>query len=79
MSPPPMPVDTSILPDLKQDLAARPRELFIGGKFTAAKSGETFEVVDPATGKVFAHAASGGAEDIDLAVQAARKCFDSGA
>ncbi|WP_120077824.1 aldehyde dehydrogenase family protein [Aurantiacibacter odishensis] len=79
MSPPPLPVDTSILPNLKQDLAAKPRELFIGGKFVPAKSGETLEVIDPATGKVFAHAASGGAEDIDLAVQAARKCFDTGA
>ena len=79
MNPPPMPIDPSILPGLKEELAAKPRELFINGTFVAAQSGETFDVVDPATGKVFAQAASGGAEDIDLAVKAARTCFDSGA
>jgi phenylacetaldehyde dehydrogenase len=73
-----MPVDTSILPSLREDLAAKPRELFIGGKFQPAESGETFEVIDPATGKTFAAAASGGAADIDRAVKAARRCFDDG-
>ena len=58
---------------------AKPRELFIGGRWQAAQSGETFEVVDPATARPFAHAALGGAADIDLAVQAARKAFESGA
>jgi phenylacetaldehyde dehydrogenase len=57
---------------------ARPRELFIGGRWRAAQSGETFEVVDPANEKVFAHAAAGGEADIDAAVQAARKAFESG-
>jgi phenylacetaldehyde dehydrogenase len=57
----------------------KPRELFIGGQWRAASSGETFEVVDPANAKVFAHAASGGAADIDAAVQAARRAFESGA
>ena len=79
MTPPRMPIDPSILPGLKEELAATPRKLFINGTFVSAQSGETFDVVDPATGKVFAQAAAGGAEDIDLAVKAARKCFDSGA
>src|SRR5688572_4707782 len=57
---------------------SRPRELFIGGKWQPAKSGETFKVVDPATAAVFANVASGGEADIDAAVQAARKAFDSG-
>jgi phenylacetaldehyde dehydrogenase len=56
---------------------SRPRELFIAGRWQAARSGETFEVVDPANARVFAHAAAGGAEDIDAAVQAARKAFES--
>ncbi|TKD50652.1 aldehyde dehydrogenase family protein [Sphingomonas baiyangensis] len=61
---------------LRADLAAKSRQLFIGGEFVDAASGETFEVVDPATGKVFASAASGGREDIDRAVKAARGAFD---
>jgi acyl-CoA reductase-like NAD-dependent aldehyde dehydrogenase len=74
-----MPVDTSLLPSLRADLAANARQLFIDGKFQPAQSGETFEVVDPSSGETFANAASGGAADIDLAVKAARRCFDSGA
>ncbi len=74
-----MPVDISILDDLRADLAAKPRQLFIGGKFQSAQSGETFGVIDPATGDEFASVASGDATDIDLAVKAARSCFDSGA
>lgn len=79
MAMPPLPIDPSILPSLKEELANKPRELFINGAFTAAQSGETFDVIDPATGAVFAQAAAGDAGDIDLAVRAARACFDSGA
>ena len=61
------------LDTLRADLAASPRLLFIDGKFVPAASGETFEVIDPATGKVFAHAAAGDAADVDLAVKAARR------
>ena len=56
---------------------ARPRELFIGGRWQAAQTGETFEVVDPANEQVFARAAAGGEADIDVAVKAARKAFES--
>jgi phenylacetaldehyde dehydrogenase len=58
---------------------SRPRELFIAGRWQAAKSGQTFDVVDPANAQVFAHAAAGDAVDVDAAVQAARKAFESGA
>jgi phenylacetaldehyde dehydrogenase len=56
----------------------RSHKLFIGGKWLPAQSGETFDVINPSTGKVFAKAASGAAADIDLAVKAARKAFESG-
>jgi len=69
------PFSQDILAALKQDLAAKATQLFIGGEFSAAASGETIEVIDPATGQVFAHAAAGGAEDIDRAVKAARAAF----
>ncbi len=49
----------------------------IDGKWLPAASGETFEVFNPATGEVIAHCASGGAEDINRAVAAARRAFES--
>ncbi len=57
---------------------ARDHGLLIDGKFVPAQSGESFDVINPATGEVFARAAAGGAADIDLAVKAARRAFDSG-
>jgi aldehyde dehydrogenase (NAD+) len=47
-------------------------ELFIGGKFTAAKSGKYFPSVNPATEKQIAEIALAGAADVDAAVAAAR-------
>jgi len=54
---------------------SRPHELFIGGKWVQAASGETLEVIDPATTRVLARIAAGGAADIDAAVRAARRAF----
>jgi len=58
-------------------LATR-RKLLIGGQWVDARSGETFEVFDPATGQVIAHVAAGDRADVDAAVAAARKAFDGG-
>ena len=55
------------------------RKLLIGGKWVDAASGKTFPVQNPATGEVIAHAAEGDKQDIDRAVQSARKAFESGA
>jgi acyl-CoA reductase-like NAD-dependent aldehyde dehydrogenase len=44
---------------------------FIGGRFTPAVSGATFEVVNPATGKKIGYAAEGGQDDVNAAVDAA--------
>src|SRR5687767_6651571 len=52
--------------------------LVIGGEQVDAVSGETFESEDPSTGEVFATVAKAGKEDVDRAVQAARKAFDEG-
>ncbi len=51
--------------------------LFIDGKFVKSKSGEYFETVNPATTKVLAKVAHGGAKDVDAAVKAARKAYSS--
>ena len=49
---------------------------FIDGRFVAAASGETFDDVTGRDGSVIARVASGGAEDVDRAVAAARASFD---
>jgi phenylacetaldehyde dehydrogenase len=68
---------------ISEDLSAkaraftrRPRELLIAGGWRPALSGASFEVIDPATGSAFAHAAAGDAGDIDAAVKAARVAFE---
>lgn len=50
--------------------------LYVDGEFVDAESEETLAVVNPATGRAFAEAPAGGAEDIDRAVAAAREAFD---
>jgi phenylacetaldehyde dehydrogenase len=54
------------------------RELLINGRFEKAASGRTFDTVNPASGEVLASVAEGDAQDIDRAVQAARRAFESG-
>jgi acyl-CoA reductase-like NAD-dependent aldehyde dehydrogenase len=51
---------------------------FIDGRFAPASDGATFETINPATGGVITHVAHCGAADVDRAVKAARKAFDSG-
>jgi phenylacetaldehyde dehydrogenase len=57
---------------------AKPHHLLIDGKWVPAKSGKTFAVEDPATQETIAQVAEGDAADIDLAVAAARRAFESG-
>jgi acyl-CoA reductase-like NAD-dependent aldehyde dehydrogenase len=51
---------------------------FIDGEEVQSASGETFAVLDPATGREFARCAAAGPQDVDRAVQAARRAFDDG-
>ena len=51
---------------------------FIGGRYVPAASGATFDCVSPIDGRVLAPVASTDAADVDLAVAAARRAFDSG-
>ncbi|MBL4665931.1 MAG: aldehyde dehydrogenase family protein, partial [Sneathiella sp.] len=48
-------------------------DLFIDGKWSAAKSDAKFDTVNPATGKTLAKISTANAEDIDAATKAARK------
>ena len=61
-----------------QQFIGTPRKMFINGKWVEAASGKTFPVYNPATGEVMAQVAEGDREDIDRAVKAARKAFESG-
>ena len=49
---------------------------FIGGEWVESSSGETMEVLNPATGEVIAEAPRASAEDVDRAVEAAKKAWD---
>jgi aldehyde dehydrogenase (NAD+) len=46
-------------------------KMYIGGQWVGAKSGETFDDLDPYSGEVFAKVPKGGAEDAETAMAAA--------
>lgn len=48
---------------------------YIDGKWVEAKSGATFDSINPATEEVVAPIVKSGAEDLDLAVQAAKRAY----
>lgn len=58
---------------------AKKYQLFIGGQFVDSTSGKTFESYNPSTGQLNGIVAEAQAEDVDLAVKAARKAFETGA
>jgi phenylacetaldehyde dehydrogenase len=66
------------LDDRVTGFVGKGRKLLIGGQWVDAASGGTFPVYNPATGEVIAHVAEGDKQDIDRAVAAARRAFESG-
>jgi len=50
---------------------------YIDGKWVPSQSSQTIDVVDPSTEKPFARIAAGNAADVDLAVKAARRAFET--
>src|SRR5579872_3334377 len=74
-------MNAMLKPDLQEKTAgflAQTHGLFINNEWVEPQSGKTIDVINPATGKVFAKAAAGGASDIDRAVRAARTAFEAG-
>jgi aminomuconate-semialdehyde/2-hydroxymuconate-6-semialdehyde dehydrogenase len=51
-------------------------ENLIGGEFVPPVTGRMMDCVNPATGEAFAHVALSGREDVDRAVQAAKRAFN---
>jgi betaine-aldehyde dehydrogenase len=53
-------------------------QMYIDGRWTDAASGDTSDVVDPASEEVMARVPRGGVADAERAVRAARDAFDNG-
>ena len=62
-------VEPTVAPQIRQT------QCFIGGQWTPAASGKTFETNNPASEEVIAQVAEGDAADVDAAVAAAREAF----
>jgi 1-pyrroline dehydrogenase len=60
---------------MRMSVAVKRYQNFVGGKPADSTSGDTIDVVNPATGEVIAGVPDSTAEDIDAAVQAAEKAF----
>ena len=50
--------------------------LFIDGKLTTSESGDTYKVINPATEEFAGVVSAASLADADLALAAARRCFD---
>ena len=60
-------------PAILESVLKKPaRKMLIGGRWTEAASGKTFEVKDPTTGNVITEVPEAGKADVDQAVGAAR-------
>jgi acyl-CoA reductase-like NAD-dependent aldehyde dehydrogenase len=68
-------MSVELIPEVTKFVEGSPK-MMIGGRSTEAESGDTFEVIDPATGRELTHVPRGGLADVDAAVAAAREAFD---
>jgi phenylacetaldehyde dehydrogenase len=73
-----LPAAHAVVPPAIRAWLSNPRPMLIDGKWVKAQSGKTFDVFDPATGEKIAAVAEGDKADIELAVKAARRAFESG-
>jgi acyl-CoA reductase-like NAD-dependent aldehyde dehydrogenase len=68
-------MSVGLIPEVTKFLEGSPK-MMIAGRLTEADSGDTFEVIDPATGKALTQVPRGGPAEVDAAVAAAREAFD---
>src|SRR5256712_3425149 len=65
-------------PEAADLVTIKPRYgLFIGGEFVEPRSGRYFDTINPATEEKLAEVAEAGPEDVDLAVKAARRSWET--
>ncbi|MCY9871537.1 aldehyde dehydrogenase [Vibrio barjaei] len=69
-------MDTMTWHDKAEALSFR-TQAFINGHFVDSVFGDTFEIINPATGHLLAHVARCTDKDVELAVNAARQAFES--
>jgi len=73
---------TTVAPEPKRSrglpVEVRQTRMLIDGEWCDAASGKTFATLNPATGEAITRVAEGDKEDVDRAVKAARKAFESG-
>jgi phenylacetaldehyde dehydrogenase len=67
---------TTETPSAAAQFLSKPKRMLIDGEWVEARHGRTLEVYDPALGEIIDHVPAGDAEDIDLAVLAARRAFE---
>ncbi|MBI2066908.1 MAG: aldehyde dehydrogenase family protein [Deltaproteobacteria bacterium] len=53
-------------------------KMYIGGEFVEAKRGKRMDLLNPATGEIAYQVPEAGVEDVDAAIQSARRAFDEG-
>jgi phenylacetaldehyde dehydrogenase len=59
-------------------LLSQPLKMLIDGKWLASQNGACMDVINPSNGQVLVQESLGGAYEVDLAVQAARRAFEFG-
>jgi acyl-CoA reductase-like NAD-dependent aldehyde dehydrogenase len=64
--------------DATEQFLGKTHDLLIDGRWVPSTGGETFETLDPASAQPLCQVARGNAEDVNRAVTAARKSFESG-
>jgi len=65
-------------PEVHQFIRGRSQRMLIDGKWVGAASGKTLTTYDPATEEPLAEVPAGDKEDVDRAVRAARRAFETG-
>jgi len=68
----------SNIPKSLESFLSNEKQLLIDGQWRPAKQGGTFEVVNPASGEVVGVVSEGTADDVEDAVAAARRAFETG-
>lgn len=65
-----------LLSDTQKFLASAPIKIIIGGERISSASGKTFTAHNPSDGSPLAEIYAAGIEEVELAVQAARKAME---
>ena len=61
-----------------RNFIGRDHKIFVGGDWITPSGDDVHDIIDPSTGEKIGEYASGGRQDADAAVQAARNAFDHG-